>query len=92
MSGDVSRAFIVHDWCGWDERQGRFTHSPSGDTLLCPPDASQRSWDRAQLAWFRKYPGLTVHRCPTGPYRETGDTMGTTEEICARLEGRLRTP
>jgi hypothetical protein len=49
----------------------------------------QRDWDKAQLEYFRKYPGLVVYKCPTGPYRRTEETFGTTEEICQRLEARL---
>lgn len=83
--------FIAFDWCGWNESRGRFTYCGNGemDTLVQQGWMGQQAWDKAQLEWFKKYPGLTVHRCPTGPYRETGDTMGTTDEIVARLEARL---
>jgi hypothetical protein len=81
--------YIVHDWCGWNDQQGRFTHMPSGDTLLCQVWMGQSDWDKAQHEWFKKYPGLTVHKCNTGPYRPTGDTYGTTEEIIERLAKRI---
>ncbi len=59
------------------------------DTLVCQGWMGQRDWDKAQLEYFRKYPGLVVYKCPTGPYRRTEETFGTTEEICQRLEARL---
>lgn len=89
---EVAAAFIAHDWCGWNERFGRFTHMPSGDTLVCQGWMGQLDWDKAQAEWFQKFPGeLMVHRCPNGAYRETGDTMGTVSEITARLEQRVAT-
>lgn len=80
--------FIAHDWCGWNERYGRFTHLPSGDTLVCQEWMGQSDWDKVQLEWFSKYPGLDVHECPA-VYDRSGPLMGTTEEICARLAERL---
>ena len=85
--------FIAFDWCGWNEQYGRFTFCDfdshdSGDTLVCRPGMDQRAWDQAQLEWFRKYPGLTVYRCPES-YHPNNDVMGTTEEIIQRLESRL---
>ncbi len=81
--------FIAHDWCGWNESQGRFTHMPSGKTLLCQQWMGQLDWDRAQHEWFSQYAGsVIVHRCPTGPYRETGNIMGTVAEILLRLQAR----
>lgn len=81
-------AFIAHDWCGWNDQYGRYTHLPSGDTLVCRPGMGQDDWDRAQLQYFRKYPGLNVYDCP-GAYTTDGRLMGSTDEICARLEDRL---
>lgn len=81
--------FIAHDWAGWHERLGRFTHMPSGETLLCRGYWGQEEWDRAQLEWFRQYDGaVTVHECP-GAYNPGGKLMGTVAEICDRLEKRL---
>jgi hypothetical protein len=52
----------------------------------------QADWDKAQLEWFSRYDGgLVVHRCQSGPYSETGDTMGTVAEIVERLRLRLQT-
>jgi hypothetical protein len=46
----------------------------------------QRDWDKAQREWLAKFGGdLVVHKCNDGPYRETGNTMGTVAEIIARL-------
>jgi hypothetical protein len=82
--------FIAFDWCGWNEQQGRFTHMPSGKTLVCQQWMRQRDWDDAQMKWFQELsPELVVHKCLTGAYRETGETMGTVREIVARLEARL---
>lgn len=82
--------FIAFDWCGWMDNYGRFTHMPSGDTIVQQGWMGQRDWDKAQLEYFKKYPGLEVHRnLQPGPYQKTGNLMGTTDEICARLEKRL---
>lgn len=84
------RDFIAHDWCGWDNRYGRFTAMPSGDTLTCQAWMRQADWDKAQLEWFSRYDGgLVVHRCQSGPYSETGDTIGTVAEIVERLQRRV---
>lgn len=86
----MQAAFIAFDWCGWNDNYGRFTHLPSGDTLVQRHGMRQHDWDKAQLEWFRKFPGLTVYNnARPGAYRPDGDVMGTTEEICQRLEGRL---
>lgn len=82
--------YIAFDYCGWMENYGRFTHMPSGDTLVQQGWMGQADWDKAQLEWFRKYPGLTVCRCLSGAYNLNSDTMGTTDEICTRLEARLK--
>lgn len=82
--------FIVHDWCGFNENYGRFTAIPSGKTLVCQGWMMQSDWDKAQFDWFSELdPSLVVHKCPRGPYRETGDTMGTVGEILARLRCRV---
>jgi hypothetical protein len=79
--------FIAHDYCGWNDRYGRFTAMPSGDTLTCQQWMGQLDWDKAQVEWFAKFDGaLVVHKCGNGPYRETGKTMGTVAEIMARLQ------
>lgn len=83
------KPFIAFDWCGAFEDYGRFTHMPSGETLVQQGWMKQEDWDKAQLEWFRKFPGLTVCRCLSGPYHLNDNTMGTTEEICSRLEKRL---
>lgn len=85
----VGVEFIAHDWAGWNENHGRFTHVPSGGTLLCRRYWGQEEWDKAQLDWLRQYDGtLTVHDCP-GAYNTDGKLMGTVAEICERLEKRL---
>lgn len=84
-----TNGFIVFDWCGWGERYGRFTHMPSGETLVCQMWMGQADWDRAQLAWMLKYDGeMLVHRCERGPYHETGNLMGSVGEIMERLQRR----
>ena len=82
--------FIAHDWCGWNERFGRFTAVPNGETLVCREWMGQLEWDAAQLKWLEQFDdSLVVHKCPNGPYRETGNTMGTVGEIKARLRSRV---
>ena len=82
--------FVAFDYCGWQDRYGRFTVVPDGETLVQGAWMRQEDWDKAQLEWFSKLDGdLVVHRCERGPYRETGDIMGTVEEIKQRLKGRL---
>lgn len=80
--------FIAHDWCGFGERYGRYTHLPSGDTLVCRPDMGQVEWDKAQLAYMKKYPGLNVHECP-GRYTTDDPLLGTVDDIIVRLEKKL---
>jgi hypothetical protein len=84
--------FIAFDWCGWNERYGRFTALPSGDTIICQGWMGQHDWDKAQLEWFKRFDGaVVVHRnTGAGPYRETGDLMGTVAEIVERLVTRVR--
>lgn len=80
--------FIAHDYCGWNDRYGRFTHLPGCHTLVCQPWMDQRDWDEAQLKFLEAYPGLTVHECPDA-YSTDGKPMGTTDEICERLRARM---
>jgi hypothetical protein len=85
----ASLPFIAHDWCGWNNRFGRFTACPLGQTLVCQEWMGQEDWDYAQLMFLRRFPGLPVHSCP-GVYTTAGTRlMGTTDEICRRLESRL---
>lgn len=87
--------FIAHDWCGWDDRYGRYTVVPGAQTLVCRPDMSQVAWDKAQLEFLKPYagqsPSLIVYECAdqSGPYRPSERTLGTVDEIVARLERRL---
>lgn len=86
----MAEHFIAFDWCGFNENLGRFTHMPSGDTLVQQPWMGQADWDNAQLRWFMKYSGLTVYdNARPGPYRPEGKIMGTTFEICERIQKRL---
>ena len=83
---DGSTVFVAFDWCGWNDQYGRFTAMPDGATLTCKAWMGQADWDAAQLDWFQQFsPDIVVHRCETGPYR---DTMGTVGEIVKRLKSR----
>lgn len=84
----MNETFIAHDWCGWNQQYGRFTHMHTGDTLICKASWGQSEWDQAQLEYFSKYPGINVYDCP-GEYNRNGRLMGSTNEICERLEKRL---
>lgn len=88
MSEMSQNEFIAFDWCGWNNRFGRFTHIPSGATLTQQQWMGQTDWNKAQLEWFKQFKGdLLVHKCTEpGPYRESGNVMGTVEEIIKRLE------
>ncbi len=87
---EAGDSFVAFDWCGWTDSLGRFTHMPTGDTLVCQGWMGQADWDKAQLEWFERLDGsLVVHKCLRGPYRETGETMGTAAEIVERLRKRL---
>ncbi len=77
--------FIAHDWCGFDEKYGRYTHMPSGKALVCQKWMRQADWDKAQLEFLKQFPGLNVHDC-IGAYTTKGKLMGTTDEICERLQ------
>lgn len=81
--------FIAHDWCGYNDQYGRYTHVPNGTTLVCQAWMGQKDWDQAQLEFLQQFPNLNVHDCPTGPYSTNGRLMGSTNEICARLKERL---
>ncbi|OWK34313.1 hypothetical protein [Fimbriiglobus ruber] len=83
--------FIALDYCGWNQTYGRFTHIPSGDTLLCLPGMGQREWDEAQWLFLQQYPGLNVHMCP-GAYTTDAKLLGSADEICERLVKRLPAP
>lgn len=85
------KEFIAHDSAEWNDRYGRYTHVPSGDTLICQAWMNQLEWDKAQLVWLSKYAGsLVVHKqLYVGPYHETGDTHGTVAEIVERLKARI---
>lgn len=78
--------FIAYDRAGWNRGSDRFTHMPSGKTLLRQRYMNQDEWNKAQLEWFRQFDGsLTVHDCPEA-YSTDGRLMGTVAEICKRLE------
>lgn len=86
----IETKFIAFDQCGFGDRYGRFTALPSGDTLTCQAWMAQADWNKAQLKWFEQFPTtVVVHRCLSGAYRESGDTMGTVGEIIERLKNRV---
>ena len=91
----VSRPFVAHDFCGWNEQHGRYTVCPgeSGrepETLVCRPHMDQTDWDVAQLKFLEKLPAdWPVHSCPTVYTTEGTRSMGTCGEICERLRKRL---
>jgi hypothetical protein len=80
-------AFIASDWCGWGDRYGRYTHIPSGETIIEYPYDDQSSWDARQVAFFRRHPGLRVYVC-LGRYTDEWEPTGTTDEILAKWEAR----
>lgn len=43
-------------WKGWP----RYTHYPTGDTLLRKPYMSDEQWAEAKISYFLKYPGVKV--------------------------------
>jgi hypothetical protein len=81
--------FIAHDWCGWNNNYGRYTHIPSGDTLVCKASMNQQQWDKIQLAFLSSYSGISVYEC-SGFYSTDNPSMGTVEEICERLRAKLK--
>lgn len=91
-SANTEGPFIAFDWCGRNGNYGRFTYvdraSGTSDTLVQRTAMGQYDWDKAQLEWFRKYPGLTVYRCP-GAYHPNDNVMGTVDEIIERLAVRV---
>ena len=84
----MNEQFIAHDFCGWDEQYGRYTHMPSGETLICKQHMGQLQWDKAQLEFLLKYPGMNVYSCPNRYWQNPNTLMGSTEEICERLKAR----
>jgi hypothetical protein len=87
----MSKEFIAFDWCGAMDSYGRFTHMPSGKTLVQEKWMGQSDWDSKQLEWFKTFDSaLVVHKnLQNGAYRETGDTFGTVGEIIEKLERRF---
>lgn len=82
-------AFIAHDWCGTHGQYGRFTHIPSGETLVCQAWYSQKRWDEEQLEWFRQWPvDLVVYKCQQA-YVKTNETYGSVGEIIERLKMKM---
>lgn len=77
--------FIAHDWCGTFER---YTHMPSGKTLVCEAWMNQQDWDIAQMDFFLEYPGLDVHECP-GVYDTKGRLLGSTDSLYEKLKTKL---
>jgi hypothetical protein len=53
--------YILIDAAGWGG-YARFTHYPSGDTLLYKRWMDDEEWARAVVAYLGKYPGLMVRR------------------------------
>lgn len=91
----MSKPFVAHDYCGWNEQYGRYTSCPGdsgreAETLVCRPGMDQTQWDRAQLDFLSKYPAdWPVHSCPGAYTTEGTRLMGTVGEICERLRKRL---
>ncbi len=83
--------FIAFDYCGWNDHYGRFTHSPSNETLVCRPGMGQHDWDLAQLEFFKKFAdSIKVYDCSAGgAYSPSGPELGTVEQICLRLKNRV---
>ncbi len=79
---DSPTAFIAQDTCGWNDSHIRYTHMPSGHTLVSQPDMSRRDWAARKLAFMQKYPGLNIHRCPSR-YTTEAPIIGTTDD-CVR--------
>jgi hypothetical protein len=50
---------IDQDFAGWGE-WARYTHSPSGDTLLRKPYMSSDEWHALKRDWLAKYPGVPI--------------------------------
>lgn len=82
--------FIAYDHAGWNDRHERFTHVPSGKTLLSQPHWSEPEYLKRRLDWYRQFDAsLTVHACP-GSYSTDGRLLGTVGDICERIEAKLR--
>jgi hypothetical protein len=64
MALEKQERFIAADYCGWNQRYGRYTVCPTGETLVCQPSMLEFEWEKGQLEFLEKYPGLNVHNCP----------------------------
>lgn len=81
--------FVAHDWAGWNNGYERYTHMPSGDTLVSSRFDGAFAWNKAKLEWFQKYDGsLTIHACP-GAYTTDGRLIGTIEEQIEQLKKQM---
>lgn len=76
--------FIARDGAGWMEARARYTHMPSGDTLLAQPWMSRDDWDERVLGFMSRYPGLNIHSCP-GRYSTDEPIVGTSDGVIASL-------
>lgn len=75
------KEFIAVDFCGWNESITRYTHVPSGETLL----ETKKAWATKRIEFLKKYPGIPVHVCP-GRYTTEGTRcLGSTEEWAEKV-------
>lgn len=70
----IVEEFIALDWCGWNQQQKRYTHMPSGNTLICHNKSEE-------LEFLRKYPDLKVYYCNES-YFSKRKYIGKTDEFC----------
>ena len=73
--------FIAMDFAGWNQSNKRFTHVPSGKTLVRPPHASETEWHAKRSEWFSQWDStLNIH---DGRERYSPNTkiIGTVEKM-----------
>ena len=67
---EVEKEFIAYDFYGVNNDYERFTHIPSGDTLIPQQYIKHSDWNKAKLTWFGKYLNLDIELLfPTVPHR-----------------------
>ncbi len=84
----MSDTFIAYDHCGWEGTSDRYTHMPSGDTLLETRELGEVARLNKRIAFFAKYPGLNIHRCP-GAYSMREKVIGTTDQRRQEAQDKL---
>ena len=65
---------IVKDRAGFFRSHERYTHYPSGDTIVKQPHEEREAWEDRKQAFFRRHPSARV-------FDEHGDPIARRERF-----------